>query len=323
MNAVGAVTTETNSLVSVDAIRCPICGAERPKEFLKAPDRFHGRTELYTLVQCAVCSLVWLGNPPKPEDMGKHYGADYDRQISTTGETQDNRWTGHVQMLNKHKAGGRMLDLGCSSGAFLSSMPRDRWELFGVEMSEETALRARKRCGAEVFVGDVLDAPFPPEHFDAITCIHVYEHMYQPKEVMAKIAYWLKPGGIFYTMIPNIDSAAFRFFKSYWYALELPRHLFHFSPKTLNDAAASAGLKAVLLRTKREIFFEQSAQYVLDDAASAIGIRRRPLAEAKIPGIPFRIVRKAFRIAALPVIDALIGLGGDRELIEGMFQKPR
>ena len=188
-------------------------------------------------------------------------------------------------------------------------------------MSEEVALRAKQRCGAEVFVGDILDAPFPPEFFDAITCIHVLEHVYKPKEVMARIANWLRPGGVFYLMIPNIDSAAFRFFKSYWYALELPRHLFHFSPKTLNDAAGGAGLKALLIRTKREIFFEQSVQYLLDDAARAIGIRRLPMATAPTPGIPFRIVRKAFRIAMLPLIDRLIGLGGDKELTEAVFQK--
>jgi 2-polyprenyl-3-methyl-5-hydroxy-6-metoxy-1,4-benzoquinol methylase len=28
-----------------------------------------------------------------------------------------------------------------------------------------------------VFVGDVLDAPYPPESFDVVTCFHVLEHL--------------------------------------------------------------------------------------------------------------------------------------------------
>ena len=110
---------------------------------------------------------------------------------------------------------------------------RPKWELFGIEMSPDVARRAEKRTGAKIFVGDILDAPFPQGYFDVITCFHVFEHMYQPKEILEKVSYWLKPGGIFYMMVPNIHSAGGRTFKSYWYALELPRHLFHWSPKAL------------------------------------------------------------------------------------------
>jgi SAM-dependent methyltransferase len=300
---------------------CPGCGGSTQKRFLQSPDRFHGRTELYTLLQCPNCSLVWLDSPPPPEEMGQHYGADYDRAISSTGEATVGRWRDRIETLSRFKNGGRILDLGCSSGSFLSALPRDRWELYGIEMSREVALRAKARCGAEVFVGDILDAPFPAEHFDAITCIHVFEHIYKPKEVLAKIASWLKPGGIFYTLMPNIDSAAFRFFKSYWYALELPRHLFHFSPRSLGYLADTTGLKVLSLKTEREVFFESSARYLLNDALKAVRINRAPMATAPPPRLLFRVVRKAFRLTLRPAFDGIIGLGGDKEIIEGIFQK--
>jgi SAM-dependent methyltransferase len=253
--------------------------------------------------------------------MGQHYGADYDRAISSAGEATVERWRGRCETLARYKKGGRILDLGCSSGSFLSALPRNRWELYGIEMSQEVAQRARERCGVDVFVGDILDAPFPTGHFDAITCIHVFEHLYQPKEVLAKVAQWLKPGGIFYTLMPNIDSAAFRFFKSYWYALELPRHLFHFSPRSLSYLTDSCGLRVLSLKTEREVFFEHSARYAFNDALQTIGVQRAPLATASPSRLPFRVVRKAFRLTLRPALDGLIGLGGDKEIIEGIFQR--
>ena len=310
------------STVSVRASQCPSGCASRPSLLLRGPDRFHGRTDLYTLLRCPICSLVWIDSPPAPAEMGLHYGAAYDRSISSTGEATAERWRERCATIAKYKQEGRILDLGCSSGSFLSALPRDRWQLFGIEMSHQVAERARARCGATVFVGDVLDANFPPNYFDAITCIHVFEHVYKPKEVLLKIAEWLKPGGIFYTLMPNIDSAAFRFFKSYWYALELPRHLFHFSPRSLAYVADSVGLNTLSLKTERQIFFETSARYVLNDLLASVGIRRQPAATASPAGLPFRVVRKAFRLTLRPILDAAIGLGGDKEIIEGIFQKP-
>src|ERR1035438_10453930 len=71
------------------------------------------------------------------------------------------------------------------------------------------------------------------ESFDVITCFDVLEHLYEPRKVMARVGEWLKPGGIFYVLVPNVDSAEARAFGSYWHGLELPRHLFHYSPASL------------------------------------------------------------------------------------------
>ena len=90
-------------------------------------------------------------------------------------------------------------------------------------MSAECAKTAEARSGAQVFVGNILDAPFPPESFDVITCFDVLEHLYEPRRVMARVSEWLKPGGMFYVLVPNVDSAEARVFGSYWHGLELPQ----------------------------------------------------------------------------------------------------
>lgn len=288
---------------------------------LRAPDRFHGRPPLYQLVRCESCSLVWLDRPPSPDEMGQHYGLDYDRSVALAGDSPK-RWRGRVKAIAEHKSGGSLLDLGCSSGAFLEAMKGPSWNLYGIEMSGEVADRAKSATVGQVFVGDILDAPFAPASFDVVTCFHVFEHLYRPQAVLMKVVEWLKPGGIFYAMMPNIDSAGARIFGSYWYALELPRHLFHFSPKSLSALAKSLGLDQVSLTTDREVFAEKSSRYLLDELCRRAGFARTPLAKSKVPGLPFRIIRKALRTTVLPVFDGLATLAGDGESIHAIFRKP-
>lgn len=312
--------TEVAEKIVRTPTNCPACGCDDALNFLRAPDRFHGRTILYQLKRCPSCSLIWLADPPAPDQMGAHYGEDYDRSVSAAGE-DPGRWRDRREVLLRYKSGGAILDLGCSSGAFLESLKTPSWQLYGIEMSAEVARKAEDRCGARVFVGDILDAPYPPATFDAITCFHVFEHLYHPREVLAKVSEWLKPGGVFYTLMPNIDSAGARIFGSYWYALELPRHLYHFSPRSLRCLAHSVGLKEASLITGREVFIEASTRYLVDAMLSRVGISRTPLAQAKLPSLPFRVVRKAFRLTLLPVLNGMASLAGDGESIHVVLRK--
>lgn len=252
--------------------------------------------------------------------MGDHYGSEYDRTIAAASQAPDH-WLPRREELLRLKSGGAVLDLGCGSGAFLSTLTGPSWRLYGIEMSEGAAKIARSRCGAEVFVGDILDATFAPGSFDAITAFNVFEHVHEPKEVLAQVVKWLRPGGVFYTMMPNIDSAGARIFRSFWYALELPRHLYHFSPTTLKMLARSAGLREVFVTAHRELYFESSFRYVVDNLLRKVGISRSPLASAAAPSLPVKVIRKLFRISVLPLIAAAASFAGDGETITAVFIK--
>ncbi len=300
--------------------RCPICGSGGSEKWLRAPDRFHGQPELYQLMRCASCSMVWLKNPPMPHEMGRHYGSDYDRLIASAGESSPGRWRGRQETLLRYKTGGALLDLGCSSGSFLETLMGSSWKLHGIEMSEATARKAQVKAGAQIFVGDILEAPYPAASFDAITCFDVLEHVYEPQKVMAKVQEWLKPGGIFYVLVPNIDSAEARLFGTYWYGLELPRHISHFSPPSLRRVAMSVGLEEVDLQTHRNSALGYSVRYIDDEVLHRLGISRKPLAMAKSPSIPWRAFRKLFRVSIEPVLLKLSSLLGSGESIHAVFR---
>lgn len=300
---------------------CPACGAAGGREWLQAPDRLHGRRRQYTLLRCQSCSLVWLCSPPKPEEMHQHYTSAYHKMISGAGENPA-RWGFRKEALTRQsKTSGTLLDLGCSSGAFLSFMGSDSWKLYGIEMSAECARAAESRGGAQVFVGNILDAPYPCESFDVVTCFDVLEHLYEPRRVVGRIANWLKPGGVFYVLVPNIDSAEERVFGSYWHGLELPRHLFHYSPQSLTALAASVGLALGWLETHRNPAVGTSLRYMWDDAFRSVGLRPTPVVHAPQPSLTWRLARKVVRMTILRAMMAAAPMFGGGESIHAMFVK--
>ena len=310
-----------DGLTSRDAEPCPVCGQVSAREWLRGPDRLHGRREEYRLDRCQACSLVWLRNPPHPSEMHLHYTDAYHKLISAGGQNSPHRWRDRKAALAPYKQSGALLDLGCSSGSFLESLKAESWRLFGIEMSAESAKTAVARSGAQVFVGDIPEAPFETESFDVITCFDVLEHVYEPRRVMAKVAEWLKPGGIFYVLVPNVDSAEARVFGNYWHGLELPRHLFHFSPASLRTLAKSAGLLEVSIETQRNQAVGTSLRYVWDDVFHAAGIPRTPVAYRAKPSLSWRVARKLVRMTVLRVLLTMAPLVGGGESIHAIFRK--
>jgi 2-polyprenyl-3-methyl-5-hydroxy-6-metoxy-1,4-benzoquinol methylase len=300
---------------------CPICGREGTQEWLRAPDRLHGRNQQYRLVRCPACSFVWQSHPPSPEDMHLHYTEAYNELISVGGRNSPVRWRARRATLTEYKQSGTLLDLGCSSGSFLEFMRGEKWDLYGIEMSAKEARTAEVSSGADVYAGNILDAPFTRESFDVITCFDVLEHLYDPCRVMARVAEWLKPGGIFYVLVPNVDSAEARVFGSYWHGLELPRHLSHFSPASIRFLAASVGLRELAVETHRNPAVGTSLRYVWDDVLCAVGIRRTPVAYRSEAGLAWRAGRKLVRMTVLRALLAMAPLVGEGESIHAIFRK--
>ena len=300
---------------------CLVCGNTTSQAFLTAPDRFHGRDSLHQLVRCPNCSLVWLKDSPSPDQMGVHYGPKYDRIIAMAGENSPSKSKGRSEIIDRYILSGALLDMGCNSGAFLACLKSSRWRLFGIEMSAEAARRAEITTGATIFVGDILEANYPPESFDVITCFDVLEHVYSPRMVLQRVCEWLKPGGIFYTQLPNIDSGEARSFKSYWYGLELPRHISHFSPQSLRYLAKLVDLQEVSIETCANSALEYSLRYLFHDVLKYLGIAHPCLAEAGPPHLPWKITRALLRLTAFPALYLVTRAVGSGESIHAILRK--
>lgn len=303
-------------------VMCPACGGDQIQPFVSARDYFFVRGTRYGLTRCAECHLCWLSTPPRVEEMGSHYGDDYDRMITAPGDLYPHHWDLVRNKLLEYVQGGALLDIGCSSGSFLRSVKSPSWTLYGIEMSQPVADHASATTGAEVFVGDVLEAEFGENSFDAITGFHVLEHMYDPGAVMKKALSWLKPGGVFTITLPNVDSLEARLFGRYWWGLDVPRHLWQFSPRALAAMASSVGLEVVEVGTTRSCYLDNSIRNWLLEMKLACGMCPDAPANAKPVSALKRLVQKAFRLTVVYPFREVAVMAGAGADLHAVFRKP-
>ena len=144
---------------------------------------------------------------------------------------------------------GKLLDVGCGMGDNMARFREYGWDVYGLDISEAAVKNARRRIGNHVFQGDLLSVGFDAASFDLIHFRHTLEHMHDPVAVLREAHRILKDGGLMVVLLPNIGSWEARIFSKWWTALELPWHLYHFDPSTLQAVLAKSGLRCVRSRT--------------------------------------------------------------------------
>jgi SAM-dependent methyltransferase len=98
-------------------------------------------------------------------------------------------------------------------------------------------------------VGQLPDLDLPDASFDAIVMNHVIEHIHDPRALLAECMRLLKKGGWLVATTPNARSTGLRQFGEHWRGLEVPRHLYLFTPEALDSAAESAGFQSARVWT--------------------------------------------------------------------------
>ncbi len=142
---------------------------------------------------------------------------------------------------------GKVLDIGCSSGQYLSYLKELGWDTYGVEMDADTALFAKQKLGLNVVTGDFNALPFEPSSFDAVALWHSLEHFANPSATMRKVHSLLKKDGTVIIGLPNAVSLEAELFGNYWWAWEVPRHLYHFSPSTVTRLLEKEGFSVTAI----------------------------------------------------------------------------
>jgi len=138
------------------------------------------------------------------------------------------------------KSGGKLLDVGCGSGIFLSLARKAGWEVVGLDPDPLAVVYAAKP-GVPVFQGGIEHFEGRSELFDVITLDHVIEHVHEPVKVLTLCHSLLKPGGQLWLETPNLDSFGHARFQNNWRGLEAPRHLVLFNQRSLDKAFVDAG----------------------------------------------------------------------------------
>ena len=140
------------------------------------------------------------------------------------------------------KKTGTLLDIGCGTGAFLHTMQEAGWQVTGLEPESAARQRAQVLYQLVVAPSEKLFS-LPGRSFDVITMWHVLEHVHELHAYLRQIKELLAPGGILLIAVPNYTSYDQQVYRQFWAAYDVPRHLYHFSPGSVNVLMAQHSLK--------------------------------------------------------------------------------
>jgi SAM-dependent methyltransferase len=225
---------------------CALGCVSDDEEILVGHDRLHGLPGDYHVVKCRNCGLLRTNPRPTSESMERYYPEDYGPYQSTAVNLTQ-RSQPAIRSLSKlldprtkivpQLSPGRMLEIGCGSGAFLHQMANLGWQVEGLEMNAKAAARAHA-LGYPVRAASLERASDPREPYDLIVGWHVFEHLQNPVLVLQKLHRWSKNNGWLALSMPDAGSWEFKLFRDKWYALQVPTHLYHYTPDSLKKVLA-------------------------------------------------------------------------------------
>ena len=190
------------------------------------------------LVECESCGLGSLFPMPSPARIQSFYPPEYYGTptakfvpLVEAGVRAGARARVRSLLSGVHPE-SHVLDIGCGRGVMLRAVLDLGYTAHGVEISEEAAAGVDPRADVRI-APDLYEAGYETNSMDAVIMWHVLEHLPQPGQTIAEIRRILRPGGRLILAVPNYDSWQSRWAGADWFHLDLPRHLYHFTPDTL------------------------------------------------------------------------------------------
>lgn len=231
---------------------CPCCNSNSIKEVLVAKD-YTVTKENFGVWECGNCTLRFTQDIPDVESIAPYYKAEAYVSHTDTKEGLVNKLYHAVRNITlkskcnllKQTTGlehGNLLDIGAGTGAFAQTMQEAGWQITGLEPDASARNIAQQKFGLQLQTPNNL-YQLSNEQFDAITMWHVLEHVHDLHAYLEKFHAILKPNGLLFIAVPNYTSGDESIYKEHWAAYDVPRHLYHFSPKSINVLAASKGFE--------------------------------------------------------------------------------
>jgi 2-polyprenyl-3-methyl-5-hydroxy-6-metoxy-1,4-benzoquinol methylase len=165
----------------------------------------------------------------------------------------------------------RLLEIGCGVGEYLGTMQSLGWDVVGLEPSPYAIESAEPSLQPKI-----IHEKFPTDlpmggPFSLVVAWQVLEHLADPRQCLLAVRELLATDGLLMLAVPNADSWSARLFGGDWIGWDVPRHLVHFTKKTL---------KALLHRTGFDILHmgsEPRSSWVRHSTRQCSGWKRRLL----------------------------------------------
>jgi len=177
---------------------CNICGSGKSLLVLK--------TNFYSLLQCKNCGVIYQTPRTNKEKYLKGVIEHYEK-VDPSESVASSRTRLYKNFFSKIERShpGRILDIGCGFGYFLSVAKEKGWDCFGVEISEEIAEMGKQTYNLNIETTPFEKTNYPTDYFNVITLWNVLDEMMNPVEIIREIKRILAPGGILFIRTPNAD----------------------------------------------------------------------------------------------------------------------
>ena len=231
---------------------CPVCKSENITAAFSAKDHTVSQKS-FVLTKCNNCTAMFTQDIPSQDKIGAYYASENYISHSDTQEGFVNKMyhrirkrtlVGKRQLVQRETnlQHGNMLDIGTGTGAFLNEMRSANWAVTGLEPDDTARKKAKELYDVEPLSSDHL-FQLPFGKYDAITMWHVLEHVHQLQEYAAAFKNLLSEKGKLFVAVPNYTSYDAEHYKEYWAAYDVPRHLYHFSPASMQKLMSEHGLR--------------------------------------------------------------------------------
>jgi 2-polyprenyl-3-methyl-5-hydroxy-6-metoxy-1,4-benzoquinol methylase len=228
---------------SVHYTSCPVCDAPDIQLVLTAED-YTVSHKKFDIWECKNCKLRFTQDVPDVSSIGAYYQSENYISHSDTNKGFINqlyhiarkqtltRKRKLVSSFSKNVNQSTLLDIGAGTGAFVQHMQQHGWKTTGLEPDEKARERAAEIHHVELLPIEMLQN-IPDASCDVITMWHVLEHVHALQDCLRQLKRIIKPSGFVFIAVPNYTSHDAALYQSYWAAYDVPRHLYHFSPTSM------------------------------------------------------------------------------------------
>jgi len=158
-----------------------------------------------------------------------------------------------IKLINSFQTEAKeLLDIGCGTGDFLKAAIESNWNVTGIEPNGNARDIANQKTNHNVFDVAHLET-LESQSFDVITLWHVLEHLPKLEMHLQLLQSLLKPKGTLLIAVPNFKSYDANYYKAFWAAYDVPRHLWHFSKTAIQK-----------LFEKRQMYLDQTLPMPFD-----------------------------------------------------------
>jgi hypothetical protein len=226
---------------------CIICNSINASTFLKIHDRLKVTDDLFELKKCE-CGLVFLDPRPTIQEMDKYYDSQSYDPHNVEGKNMWNKVFKKIQfftscwkkiIIKNHAKRGNLLDVGGGESVFPSLMSKAAWN---ITVQDKFFFHDKNNQFKTINDLNALNAS---NQFDAITLWHSLEHIHDIKELFNNLSKLISKNGTLFIAVPNFNAHERKKYGSDWAPYDVPRHLYHFTPKSLNLLLNNYGFHVV------------------------------------------------------------------------------